>query len=206
MGPLDPSRCWILGSLDIFLRYGIWGSGDPSCGLGSQETTVSMPSVVFAIFNDQTANWLLFSGVLVAAFRSRLAKISRRPSARVPHGQGGMAPGPCPAAGTPTKASGSSHHSENRFSHPRSTLSEEGSRKRLPSISCDSGWQSSYLFVFPPLFSIFFPLNLSYSTIAFPRSIAPLSPRCHYLGSRLLLHIFGLNSLLLIVIAVVPFG
>jgi len=85
--------------------------------------------------NDQTANWLLFSGVLVAAFRSRLAKISRRPSARVPHGQGGMALGPCPAAGTPTKASGSSHHSENRFPHPRSTPAEKGSRKRLPSIS-----------------------------------------------------------------------
>ena len=88
-----------------------------------------MPSVVFAIFNDQTANWLLFSGVLVAAFRSRLAKISRRPSARVPHGQGGMAPGPCPAAGTPTKASGSSHHSENRFPHPRSNTFCEGEQK-----------------------------------------------------------------------------
>jgi len=146
-------------------------------------------------FNDQTANWLLFSAGLVAAFRSRFAKISRCPSARVPHGQGGTAVG-----------TRSSHHSENRFSHPRSTLSEEGSRKRLPSISYNSGWQSSYLFVFPPLFSIFFPPNLSYSTITFPRSTAPLPLRCHYLGSRLLLHIFGLNSLLLIVIAVVPFG
>ncbi|MAD86517.1 MAG: hypothetical protein CL912_26455 [Deltaproteobacteria bacterium] len=86
-----------------------------------------MPSVVFAIFNDQTANWLLFSGVLVAAFRSRLAKISRRPSARVPHGQGGMAVGPWLTWRNNTKKS---EWIQNRFSHP--TFSEKGSRNGCP--------------------------------------------------------------------------
>ena len=74
----------------------------------------------------------------------------------------------------------------------------KGAENGCPPSPRDSGWQSSYLFVFPsslPPFSIFFPPNLSYSTTTFPCSTPPLPLPCHYLGSRLLLHIFGLNSL-----------
>jgi hypothetical protein len=65
----------------------------------------------FTLFNDQTANWLLFSAGLVAAFGGQLARISCCPSACVPHGQGGTAIGTladCPA-GTPTKKVGRHH-------------------------------------------------------------------------------------------------
>ena len=150
----------------------------------------------YTLFNDQTANWLLFSGVLVAAFCSRFAKISRRPSARVPHGQGGMAPGPCPAAGTPTKASGSSHHSENRFPHPRSNTFCEGEQKTaaLHLLVTQDGSLHVCSSSLPP-FSISLPpdrpLILNYHS---PLALVLPSLRCYYLGSRLLLLTFGLAS------------
>lgn len=56
-----------------------------------------------------------------------------------------------------------------------------------------------------PPSSIFFLPHLSYSTITVPRSTSLLSPPCcHCLGSRLLLHIFFITSLLLIALAVFP--
>jgi hypothetical protein len=77
------------------------------------------------LFNEQTANWLLFSAGWVAAFRSRLAKISRCPSTRVPDSQGGTAMGPL---ANPKRRVGQVIIL-NRFSHRRSTPSEKGSRK-----------------------------------------------------------------------------
>jgi len=109
------------------------------------------------------------------------------------------------------KRVGQSHHSENRFSDSRSTLWDGGEQKTAPLHHHPlggSGWRPSYIFVHPPSLLYLLsskPLILNnHWSLALPLS-SP-SARCHCLGSRLLLHIFGLTSLLLIVTAVVPFG
>ena len=128
------------------------------------------------------ANWLLFSGGLATAFCSQLAKISHCSNARVPGRQGST-----------TLADRRNTKNDNRFSILVSYFLEAflGSRKWIsyyPLVTQDS--RHLYLRLsLSSLFSIFFPLNLSYLT-TFSRSIS-LLPLCYYyLGSRLLLNIF----------------
>jgi hypothetical protein len=85
----------------------------------------------------------------------------------------------------------------------------KGAENGCPPFSCNSGWQSSYLIIFPYLpppspSSIFFPPNLSYTQPSLSLLSLYSSPSVyHYLDSRLLLHIFSFNYLLLIVITVI---